>query len=81
MTRPLALGCAHFILEVCYSVPSSRKHVYGTMHLGGFYILCAKTVSDLILLVDFEDNVYGVALNIWEWMSELIRTNLLGKLI
>ena len=62
-------------------VPSSRKHVYGTMHLGRFYILCAKTASDLILLVDFEDNVYGVALNIWEWMSEVIRTNLLGKLI
>jgi len=41
--------------------------------LGSFYFLDAKTASDLMLFVDFEENVYGAAVNIFEWLSDVIR--------
>lgn len=66
---------------MCYSVPSSRQHIGRMKHLGRFPILGAKAASDLILFVDFEENVYGVAVNIFEWLSDMIKKSLLGELI
>lgn len=80
MIRPSALGCAYFILEKCYSVPSSCKHIGRMKHLGSFCILGAKTASDLMVFVDFEENVYGAAVNIFEWLNDMIRKSLLGEL-
>lgn len=65
---------------MCYSVPSSRRHIGRMKHLGRFPILGAKAASDLILFVDFEENVYGVAVNIFEWLSDMIKKKPLRRI-